>query len=97
MITFCCFQGDHPETFPGLSDLELQGGHQVDGPDLDDDDRGCDFPVGELPLHAPGQNGEHGLRLQTVDGAQVHKQVGAKVPIVWPEPHLNPCIPSVVF
>ncbi|XP_058532891.1 microtubule cross-linking factor 1 [Ochotona princeps] len=70
-----CTEGDHPETFPGLSDVELQGNHQVDGPDLDDDDRGCDFPVGELPLHAPGQNGEHGLRLQTVDGAQVHKQV----------------------
>nr|XP_051708096.1 microtubule cross-linking factor 1 isoform X1 [Oryctolagus cuniculus] len=68
-------EGDHPETFPGLNDLGLQGGHQVDGPDLDDTDRGCGFPMGELPQHVPGQNGQHGLRLQTADGVQVHKQV----------------------
>ncbi|XP_062057358.1 microtubule cross-linking factor 1 isoform X2 [Lepus europaeus] len=68
-------EGDHPETFPGLNDLGLQGGHQVDGPDLDDSDRGCGFPMGELPQHVPGQNGQHGLRLQTADGVQVHKQV----------------------
>ncbi|XP_032149249.1 microtubule cross-linking factor 1 isoform X9 [Sapajus apella] len=68
-------EGEHPETLPRLGELGVQAGHQVDGPDRDDGDRGCGFPVGEHPQHSRLQIGDHSLRLQTADRGQPHKQV----------------------
>ncbi|XP_037599970.1 microtubule cross-linking factor 1 isoform X9 [Cebus imitator] len=68
-------EGEHPETLPRLGELGVQVGHQVDGPDRDDGDRGCGFPVGEHPQHPRLQIGDHSLRLQTADRGQPHKQV----------------------
>uniref|UniRef100_A0A2K5BZ69 Microtubule crosslinking factor 1 n=1 Tax=Aotus nancymaae TaxID=37293 RepID=A0A2K5BZ69_AOTNA len=68
-------EGEHPETLPRLGELGVQAGHQVDGPDHDDGDRGCGFPVGEHPQHSRLQIGDHSLRLQTADRGQPHKQV----------------------
>ncbi|XP_075849791.1 microtubule cross-linking factor 1 isoform X3 [Microcebus murinus] len=68
-------EGEHPETLPGLGELGVQGGHQAGGPDRDDGDRGCGFPVGEHAPHSAVQAGERGARLQTVDRAQLHRQV----------------------
>ncbi|XP_035126472.2 microtubule cross-linking factor 1 isoform X7 [Callithrix jacchus] len=68
-------EGEHLETLPRLGELEFQAGHQVDGPDRDDGDRGCGFPVGEHPQHSRLQIGDHSLRLQTAERGQPHKQV----------------------
>jgi hypothetical protein len=77
MIIVCCwFQSEHPEALPGLGELEVQGGHQADGPDGDDGDQGCDFLMGEHSPHSPVQIGDHGSRLQTADGGQLNRQVG---------------------
>ncbi|KAM5222011.1 microtubule cross-linking factor 1 [Ctenodactylus gundi] len=62
-------QGEHPETLPGLGELGIQGGHQMDGPDRDDGDRGCGFPPGGDSLHEPGS------RLPTADGGVLGRQV----------------------
>ncbi|XP_073878976.1 microtubule cross-linking factor 1 isoform X19 [Macaca fascicularis] len=68
-------EGEHPETLSGLGELGVQGSHQADGPDHDDSDRGCGFPVGEHSPHSRMQIGDHSLRLQTTDRGQSHKQV----------------------
>lgn len=62
---------------PGLAELGVQGGHQTDGTDQEDADRGCGLPMGEHAPHYPGQISEHGSRLQTADGGPLNKQVGA--------------------
>uniref|UniRef100_A0A5F4W5H1 Microtubule crosslinking factor 1 n=1 Tax=Callithrix jacchus TaxID=9483 RepID=A0A5F4W5H1_CALJA len=71
-------EGEHLETLPRLGELEFQAGHQVDGPDRDDGDRGCGFPVGEHPQHSRLQIGDHSLRLQTAERGQPHKQLEEK-------------------
>ncbi|XP_073926434.1 microtubule cross-linking factor 1 isoform X5 [Castor canadensis] len=68
-------ESEHPEALPGLGELEVQGGHQADGPDGDDGDQGCDFLMGEHSPHSPVQIGDHGSRLQTADGGQLNRQV----------------------
>ncbi|XP_062933105.1 microtubule cross-linking factor 1 isoform X2 [Cynocephalus volans] len=68
-------EAEHPETAPGLGELGVQGGYQVDRPDQNDGDRGCGFLMGEHSPHSLVQVGDHGSRLQTVDGGQLHKQV----------------------
>ncbi|XP_023418467.2 microtubule cross-linking factor 1 isoform X6 [Cavia porcellus] len=65
-------EGEHTETLPGLEELGIQGAHQADGPECDDSDRGCGFPVEE---HSPAQISDHALRLQMVDGAPLPRQV----------------------
>ncbi|XP_006164075.2 microtubule cross-linking factor 1 isoform X3 [Tupaia chinensis] len=66
-------ESERPEIPPGLGELGVQGGYQVDRPDQDDSDRGCSFPKGEHSSHSV-QIGDHGLRLQTADRGQ-HRQV----------------------
>ncbi|XP_069885673.1 microtubule cross-linking factor 1 isoform X4 [Dipodomys merriami] len=68
-------ESEHPETFPGLGELGVQGGHQVERPARDDGDQGCGFPVGEHSPHTPAQTGDHVPRLQTLDGGPLNKQV----------------------
>uniref|UniRef100_A0A8C9UM36 Microtubule crosslinking factor 1 n=1 Tax=Spermophilus dauricus TaxID=99837 RepID=A0A8C9UM36_SPEDA len=68
-------EGEHPETLSELGELGVKGNHQVDGPDQDDGDQGSGFPVGECSPHVPVQLGDHGSRLQAVDGGPLHRQV----------------------
>ncbi|XP_047382465.1 microtubule cross-linking factor 1 isoform X10 [Sciurus carolinensis] len=68
-------EGEHPETLSELGELGVQENHQVDGPDQDDGDQGSGFPVGERSPHTPVQLGDHGSRLQAVDGGPLHRQV----------------------
>ncbi|KAM4841344.1 microtubule cross-linking factor 1 isoform 1-T1 [Thomomys bottae] len=68
-------ESEHPETFPGLGELGIQGGHQMERPARDDGEQGCGFPVGEHSPHAPVQTGDHGPRLQTLDGGPLNRQV----------------------
>ncbi|KAM6149137.1 LOW QUALITY PROTEIN: microtubule cross-linking factor 1 [Erethizon dorsatum] len=68
-------QGEHPETLSGLGELGIQGAHQPDGPEHDDSDRGCGFPVGEASLLARVQIGDQASQLQTADGVPLHRQV----------------------
>lgn len=68
-------ESDHPENVPGLAELGVQGGHQTDGTDQEDTDRGCGLPMGEPAPHSPVQMSEHGSRLQTADGGPLNKQV----------------------
>ncbi|XP_012930747.1 microtubule cross-linking factor 1 isoform X2 [Heterocephalus glaber] len=68
-------EGEHPETLPRLGELGVQGCLQADGLEHSDGDRGCAFPVGEAAPCAPVQIGDHASRLQTVDGAPLHRQV----------------------
>lgn len=62
---------------PGFAELGVQGGHQTDGADQDDAERGCGLPVGEHASRSPVQISEHGSRLQTADGGPLNRQVGA--------------------
>ncbi|KAF7474244.1 microtubule cross-linking factor 1 [Marmota monax] len=68
-------EGEHPETLSELGELGVKGNHQVDGPDQDDGDQGSGFPMGECSPHVPVQLGDHGSRLQAVDGGPLHRQV----------------------
>nr|XP_048291287.1 microtubule cross-linking factor 1 isoform X1 [Myodes glareolus] len=68
-------ESEHPENVPGFAELGVQGGHQTDGTDQDDADRGCGLPVGEHAPRSPGQISEHGSRLQTADGGPLNRQV----------------------
>ncbi|XP_029387196.1 microtubule cross-linking factor 1 isoform X7 [Mus pahari] len=68
-------ESEHPENVPGLAELGVQGGHQTDGIDQEDADRGCGLPVGEHAPHSLVQISEHGSRLQTADGGPLNKQV----------------------
>ncbi|XP_012882614.1 PREDICTED: microtubule cross-linking factor 1 [Dipodomys ordii] len=68
-------ESEHPETFPGLGELGVQGGHQVERSARDDGDQDCGFPVGEHSPHTPVQTGDHVPRLQTLDGGPLNKQV----------------------
>ncbi|XP_052048659.1 microtubule cross-linking factor 1 isoform X2 [Apodemus sylvaticus] len=68
-------ESEHPENVPGLAELGVQGGHQTDGTDQEDADRGCGLPMGEHAPQYPGQISEHGSRLQTADGGPLNKQV----------------------
>nr|XP_045742989.1 microtubule cross-linking factor 1 isoform X2 [Mirounga angustirostris] len=66
---------EHPETFPRLGELGVQGDPKGDGPDRDDNGPGCGFSMGEHSPHTPVQIGDHGSRLQPAHGEQLHKQV----------------------
>ncbi|CAO2616756.1 Microtubule cross-linking factor 1 [Lemmus lemmus] len=68
-------ESEHPENVPGFAELGVQGGHQTDGTDQEDADRGCGLPVGEHAPRSPVQLSEHGSRLQTADGGPLNRQV----------------------
>ncbi|XP_075812042.1 microtubule cross-linking factor 1 isoform X4 [Microtus pennsylvanicus] len=68
-------ESEHPENVPGFAELGVQGGHQTDGADQDDAERGCGLPVGEHAPRSPVQISEHGSRLQTADGGPLNRQV----------------------
>ncbi|XP_041524061.1 microtubule cross-linking factor 1 isoform X4 [Microtus oregoni] len=68
-------ESEHPENVPGFAELSVQGGHQTDGADQDDAERGCGLPVGEHAPRSPVQISEHGSRLQTADGGPLNRQV----------------------
>ncbi|XP_005367633.1 microtubule cross-linking factor 1 isoform X1 [Microtus ochrogaster] len=68
-------ESEHPENVPGFAELGVQGGHQTDGADQDDAERGCGLPVGEHAPRSPVQISEHGSRLQTADGGPFNRQV----------------------
>ncbi|KAM7316273.1 hypothetical protein ACRRTK_024953 [Alexandromys fortis] len=68
-------ESEHPENVPGFAELGVQGGHQTDGADQDDAERGCGLPMGEHASRSPVQISEHGSRLQTADGGPLNRQV----------------------
>lgn len=78
------FQTEHPETLPRLGELGVQGDAKGDGPDREDDSPGCGFALGEHSPRSAVQMGERGPRLQPADGGQLHRQVGAEVPVPRP-------------
>ncbi|XP_036028809.1 LOW QUALITY PROTEIN: microtubule cross-linking factor 1 [Onychomys torridus] len=69
-------ESEQPDNVPGFAELGVQGGHQTDGTDQEDADRGCGLPMGEHAPHSPVHIGEHGSRLQTADGGPLNRQVG---------------------
>ncbi|XP_052606152.1 microtubule cross-linking factor 1 isoform X3 [Peromyscus californicus insignis] len=69
-------ESEQPDNVPGFAELSVQGGHQTDGTDQEDADRGCGLPMGEHAPHSPVHIGEHGSRLQTTEGGPLSRQVG---------------------
>lgn len=68
-------ESEHPDNVPVFAELGVQGGHQTDGTDQEDSDRGCGLPVGEHAPHSPIQISENGSRLQNADGGPLNRQV----------------------
>ncbi|CAH6792020.1 Mtcl1 [Phodopus roborovskii] len=67
-------ESEHPESAPPFAELVIPGGHQTDGTDHEDADRGCGLPVGEHAPHSPVQTSDNGSRLQSADGGPLNRQ-----------------------